>query len=171
MDLSEIRKLVRLMIRAELTELEIDDSNKGLRVHLKRGSSGRADERVQPVVQVMGGGQAPAGSGESFGGPASLMGTGGGPGAGSLETDDLPPGTVPFESPMVGTFYRAASPDAEPFVEPGTRVDEDTVVCIVEAMKVMNEIKAEMRGEIVEVLVENGEPVEFGQPLFLLKKA
>ena len=82
-----------------------------------------------------------------------------------------PPGTVPFESPMVGTFYRAASPDADPFVSAGTQVNDETVICIIEAMKVMNEIKAETRGEVVEVLVENGEPVEFGQPLFLLKPA
>jgi acetyl-CoA carboxylase biotin carboxyl carrier protein len=72
---------------------------------------------------------------------------------------------------MVGTFYRAPSPDSDPFAEVGTRVSEDSVVCIIEAMKVMNEIRAELRGEVVEVLVENGDPVEFGQPLFLVKKA
>ena len=73
-------------------------------------------------------------------------------------------------SPMVGTFYRSASPEAEAFVDVGARVGEDSVVCIIEAMKVMNEIRAEVRGTVVEVLVENGEPVEFGQPLFLVKK-
>jgi acetyl-CoA carboxylase biotin carboxyl carrier protein len=71
---------------------------------------------------------------------------------------------------MVGTFYRAASPDADAFVEVGSPVDEDTVLCIIEAMKVMNEIKAETKGVVSDILVENGEPVEFGQPLFLLKK-
>jgi acetyl-CoA carboxylase biotin carboxyl carrier protein len=71
---------------------------------------------------------------------------------------------------MVGTFYRSASPDAEPFVKVGSRVNPDTVICIIEAMKVMNEIKAELSGEVLEVLAENGEPVEFGQPLFLVKK-
>ena len=70
---------------------------------------------------------------------------------------------------MVGTFYRAASPDADPFVEVGQSVGDDTVICIIEAMKVMNEVKAETNGKIVEVLVENGEPVEFGQPLFLIE--
>ena len=69
-------------------------------------------------------------------------------------------------SPMVGTFYRSPSPDSAPFVQVGQAVTEDTVVCIIEAMKVMNEIKAEVRGAIVEVLVENGTPVQFGQPLF-----
>ncbi len=71
---------------------------------------------------------------------------------------------------MVGTFYRAPSPDAAPFSEVGTKFTADSVLCIVEAMKVMNEIKAEISGEIVEILVENGEPIEFGQPLFLIKK-
>jgi acetyl-CoA carboxylase biotin carboxyl carrier protein len=69
-------------------------------------------------------------------------------------------------SPMVGTFYRAPSPESAPYVQVGQDVDEETVVCIIEAMKVMNEIKAEMRGVIAEVLVENGTPVQFGQPLF-----
>jgi acetyl-CoA carboxylase biotin carboxyl carrier protein len=73
-------------------------------------------------------------------------------------------------SPMVGTFYRSPSPDSDPFVTPGSRVSEDTVLCIIEAMKVMNEIRSEVEGEILEVLVENGEPVEFGQPLFLIQK-
>jgi acetyl-CoA carboxylase biotin carboxyl carrier protein len=70
---------------------------------------------------------------------------------------------------MVGTFYRSPSPEAEAFVQVGMRVTPETVVCIIEAMKVMNEIKAETTGEIAAILVENGEPVEFGQPLFLLR--
>jgi acetyl-CoA carboxylase biotin carboxyl carrier protein len=69
---------------------------------------------------------------------------------------------------MVGTFYRSPSPDAAPYVEVGDRITKDTVVCIVEAMKVMNEIKAEVAGDILEILVQNGEPVEYGQPLFLV---
>jgi acetyl-CoA carboxylase biotin carboxyl carrier protein len=72
-------------------------------------------------------------------------------------------------SPMVGTFYRAPSPDSAPYVELGQKVTPDTVVCIIEAMKVMNEIKAETTGTIVEILVENGKSVEFGQPLFRVK--
>lgn len=78
------------------------------------------------------------------------------------------PAGKPFPSPLVGTFYRAASPEAEPFVGVGSQVGPETVLCIIEAMKVMNEIKAEMRGTVVEVLVENGAPVEYGQPLFLI---
>jgi len=165
MDLSEISKLVRLMIRAELTELEIDDTNKGWRVHLKRGQEPPGGERlVQPVVQVVPGG-APAAHAVALGADAPPAARG----PAAEPASDA--GLIVFKSPMVGTFYRASSPDAEPFVEVGSKVNEDSVLCIVEAMKVMNEIKAETRGEIVEVLVENGEPVEFGQPLFHLKKA
>ncbi|MFA6293905.1 MAG: acetyl-CoA carboxylase biotin carboxyl carrier protein [Victivallales bacterium] len=74
-----------------------------------------------------------------------------------------------IDSPIVGTFYRAASPDAEAFVKVGSKVNPDTVVCIIEAMKVMNEIKAEKSGTIVEILVENARPIEFGQPLFVIE--
>ncbi len=165
MDLGLIRKLVRLMERAELTELEIDDTNAGMRVHLKRGngvpegSSGSA-----PVVQVLPGAGAPvAGTAAAAGGSADEAA----PAAGGEAAD----GTVAFESPMVGTFYRASSPDAEAFCDVGSQVSEGSVLCIIEAMKVMNEIKAESPGEVVEILVENGEPVEFGQPLFRLRPA
>jgi len=76
---------------------------------------------------------------------------------------------IEMKSPMVGTFYRAPSPGAKPFVEEGDVINPGDVVCIIEAMKLMNEIKAEVKGEIVKILVENGEPVEFGQPLFLIR--
>jgi acetyl-CoA carboxylase biotin carboxyl carrier protein len=83
---------------------------------------------------------------------------------------DLPAEDVKYiTSPMVGTFYRAPSPEAPPYVEIGKAVEEDTVVCIVEAMKVMNEIKAEVKGVIIEVLADNSKPVEFGQKLFVVK--
>ncbi len=79
------------------------------------------------------------------------------------------PKGVTINSPMVGTFYRSASPEADPFVRVGMRIEVDRTLCIIEAMKVMNEIKAEIAGEVLDILVENGEPVEFGQPLFLVK--
>ena len=78
-------------------------------------------------------------------------------------------GTVEIKSPMVGTFYEAPSPDSDPYVEPGAHVDPQTVVCIIEAMKVMNEIRAEVSGTIVEKLVKNGQAVEYGQALFRVK--
>jgi len=78
-------------------------------------------------------------------------------------------GEADIKSPMIGTFYRSPSPEAAPYVEIGTEVNPDTVVCIIEAMKVMNEIKAELKGTITQALVENGKPVEFGQPLFRIR--
>ena len=159
MDLNLLRKLVRLMDRGELTELEIEDEKEGLRVHLRRQQEGAA--AAPPTVQVLGGAA-----------PAPMAAAPVAPGATPAADAPAgpPPGTEEFTSPMVGTFYRAASPDAAPFTEVGAKVTADSVLCIVEAMKVMNEIKAEASGEIVEILVENGDPVEFGQPLFLIKK-
>lgn len=162
MDLSDLRKLVQLMLRADLSELELDDTNRGLRVHLKRPSQ-KGDSPGPSVVQVL-----PTPMAAAMAAPpvAAAAPTGGVPAAPA----GPPEGTEVFKSPIVGTFYRSASPEAEPFVSPGARFDENTVLCIIEAMKVMNEIRAEFRGEIVEVLAGNGEPVEFGQPLFLVKK-
>ncbi len=160
MDLTEIRKLVRLMLHADLSELELDDTNRGLRVHLKREKGkGGAEPSLGSVVQIV-----PSTVGAPV--PPALA-----PGAAAAGTPGaLPSGTEIFPSPIVGTFYRSPSPDAEPFVVVGTQFDEGAVLCIIEAMKVMNEIRAEYRGAIVEILAENGEPVEFGQPLFLVKK-
>jgi acetyl-CoA carboxylase biotin carboxyl carrier protein len=162
MDLSELRKLVQLMHRADLAELELDDTNRGLRVHLKRntprgGAEGPLPSVVQVVPSALAGGlpagmAAPLGPGEASA-PAAAA-----------------PGTEVFKSPIVGTFYRSPSPEAEPFVGPGQAFAEGTVLCIIEAMKVMNEIRAEFRGEVLEILAENGEPVEFGQPLFRIRR-
>jgi acetyl-CoA carboxylase biotin carboxyl carrier protein len=167
MDLKTIHELARLMKRAELTELEIDDSAQGLKVRLKRGApSGQAG----PLVHVMQGNSSPAAlPAAGFGGPvagAPAVDAGGRPAVPA----NLPPGAFVFKSPMVGTFYRKPSPDSDSFVEAGKRIKEDTTVCIIEAMKVMNEIKAEVEGTVLEVLVQNAEPVEFGQPLFLIQK-
>ena len=160
MDMNLLRKLVRLMERGELAELDISDDKSGLKVHLRRFEE---QEAAAPTVHVLGGGgmaaPAPAASAAA---PAAAP-AGGAP-AGP------PPGTVEFTSPMVGTFYRASSPDSAPFAEVGSKVTSESVLCIVEAMKVMNEIQAEVTGEVIEILVENGEPVEFGQPLLLVKK-
>ena len=81
----------------------------------------------------------------------------------------VPTGELDIKSPMIGTFYRSPSPEAAPYVEVGTEVQPDTVVCIIEAMKVMNEIKAEAKGVITQVMLENAKPVEFGQVLFKLR--
>ncbi len=162
MDLTELRKLVQLMLRADLAELELDDTKRGLRVHLKRDTQRRtAEAGMAGVMQVL-----PAAV------PVATHGAGPSTGAGAAPAPaGPPPGTEVFKSPIVGTLYRAASPEAEPFVSVGSSFDESTVLCIIEAMKVMNEIRADFGGEIVEVLAENGEPVEFGQPLFLIRKS
>lgn len=156
MDLKLIRNLVRLMERGELTELEIDDERAGLRLHLKRGQEGGGGQ-PGPVVMVPGAAAAPMHQA-----PPAQVGEGAAP-APVLD------GVIEIPSPMVGTFYRSSNPESEPFVSKGTRIDDESTICIIEAMKVMNEIKAELSGEIVDILVENGEPVEFGQPLFLVK--
>ena len=154
MDLKLLQRLIRIMKRGELTELEIDEQETGLRLRLRRG--GEAPSTQVHLVQ-----------GGAVGAAAPAPGPHAGPAAATAAPAASAGHTI--SSPMVGTFYRAPSPDAEPFVRPGTSFDEDSVICIIEAMKVMNEVKAEMRGEIVEILVENGEPVEYGQPLFLVK--
>jgi acetyl-CoA carboxylase biotin carboxyl carrier protein len=80
-------------------------------------------------------------------------------------------GEIDIKSPMIGTFYRSPSPESASYVEAGTEVNPDTVVCIIEAMKVMNEIKSEVKGVVTQILIENGKPVEFGQPLFKVRPA
>jgi acetyl-CoA carboxylase biotin carboxyl carrier protein len=159
MDLKLIRNLIRLMERGEVTELKIEDEQAHLKVHLRRGPEAGSGPQV---LMVPGSAHTPAAGPAPVGLP---------PEAGSPPV--APPGRaeglIEITSPMVGTFYHAPSPEDAPFSSVGDDLEEDSVVCIVEAMKVMNEIRAECRGSIVELLVENGEPVEFGQPLFLVK--
>ena len=169
MDIKLIRRLVRLMTGGKISELEIDDTQNGLRVRLKSNTA-EGTSQGSPVVYHMQG-HMPAAMPGGGGGMApshAAQGAGGMPeqGAAAAAAANL----HPITSPLVGTFYRSSSPDSDPYVEPGTRVGPDTLVCIIEAMKVMNEIRAEVSGEIVQMLVENGEPVEYGQPLFMVKK-
>ena len=158
MDLKLIHRLIRLMNRGELTELEIDDEQAGLRIRLKRGRAG-TEPSHSPLMGIMQGAPLVA--------PVAIAPTAAP--AGAAEVAARLAGTLEIRSPMVGTFYRSVSPEAEPFTHSGARIGPESIVCIIEAMKVMNEIKAETSGEIVEILVENGEPVEYGQPLFLVK--
>jgi acetyl-CoA carboxylase biotin carboxyl carrier protein len=161
MDLKLIRNLVRIMERGEVDELEIEDDKAGLRVHLRRGPSGGY---AAPSVMMMQGGQAPS----APLGDASLGGGDvGGPAA--TEAPARAAGVEEITSPMIGTFYSSPSPEADAFTQVGERVGDESVVCIIEAMKVMNEIKAEVKGTIAEVLVEDGKPVEYGQALFRIE--
>ena len=161
MDLKLLRHLVRLMERGELNELKIDDQKAGLSVHFKRGAGQEAAPNAPLVMMSGGGSSAPV---VADPGPAAA------PAAAAAEDAAPDHGDLhEIKSPMVGTFYRAPSPEAEPFVSEGATVGDEDLVCVIEAMKVMNEIKAECQGEVVQILVENGDPVEFGQPLFLVK--
>ncbi len=157
MDHRELKKLVQLMNDNGLIELELEQE--GFRVSLRKPGP--------PVFTA-----APQ---AAFPLPASVaMPLAPGPAAGEAPAPGAPaevPGTRVIPSPMVGTFYRRPSPESEPYVEVGDVVEPETVVCIVEAMKVNNEIKAEMAGEIVEILVDDGQPVEFDEPLFRVKVA
>jgi len=148
-DIRKLKELIKLMVENELTELDLQDQQET--VSLKRGPRGEPVVHHAPVMHN----SAPAAA------PAL---TDPGPTESGGDMDGI-------ESPMVGTFYAAASPDSAPFVKVGDSVSSDSVVCVVEAMKVFNEIKAECDGTIDRVLVKNGEAVEFGQKLFLVKPA
>jgi len=150
-DIRKLKELVRLMVANDLTEIDLRDSEEQVTLH--RPGPGDA-----PVVQ-----QSAAASPQQIQQPAAV------PSAVAAPVEDDTAGLVPISSPMVGTFYAAATPDATPFVAEGDAVKEDAIVCIVEAMKIFNEIKAEVNGTIAKVLVSNGDAIEFGQDLFLVK--
>jgi acetyl-CoA carboxylase biotin carboxyl carrier protein len=149
-EIKEIKAIIELMEKHELSVFEIE--KEGFRLKLQKGPTAPAAPAVPPAVII----------------PSKAL-------AGSSETTSAAPKPIestPLKeivSPMVGTFYRAGSPDGAPLVDIGKTVTEDTVVCIIEAMKVMNEIKAETSGVIAEVVAENGKPVQFGQVLFRVR--
>lgn len=149
MNFEEIRNLVKLMSEYNLTEVKIESD--GCNLCFRRGVDGSVVPA--PAAPVAPAPAAPVAPVPAPAAPAAAP-------AAPVETID---------SPLVGTFYRAASPDAAPFVQVGDRVSVDTVLCIIEAMKVMNEVKAEKAGVIKEILIDNAQPVEFGQPMFVLE--
>ncbi|MDD9267517.1 acetyl-CoA carboxylase biotin carboxyl carrier protein [Paenibacillus sp. GCM10023248] len=158
--LSEIKELIKLVDQSSLQELEIE--NEGARLSIRKPNKPEPVYVTAPVQQTY----APiAPSAPVNTAPAAAIETSAP--AGHAKQEDL--SLHKIVSPMVGTFYQSASPGAAPFVSVGQKVGDKTVVCIVEAMKLMNEIEAEIKGEIVEVLVENGQLVEYGQPLFLVR--
>ena len=152
MDLKEIKELIALMRKNDLSVFKME--SEGMKITLKRGSD------YQPIIHAAPM-PVPAPQPAQLAAPApAAAGTAATPPADKLKE---------ISSPMVGTFYSAPSPDAQPYVKIGAQVDADTVVCIIEAMKVMNEIKAEASGTIVEIVAENGKPVQFGQALFRIQ--
>jgi len=155
-DLKQLRELMRAMKQLDVNELEIEQGEH--RVYLRRGSEGAAV--AMPVHHAVGPATLP---------PPPMAPAAAGEPTKRGEEDDS--GAVFITSPFVGTFYRAPSPDAPPFVDVGQKIAPGQVLCIVEAMKLMNEIEAEIGGVVVEILVENGKPVEFGERLFKVKPA
>lgn len=150
MEMKEIRTVIDLMTRNKLSEFELEKDD--FKIKIKKASD------AVPVVNY-----APAPT------LAPTVPTAASPTPQAVEAASAKVELPAINSPMVGTFYRSPSPESVPFIDVGSLVTPETVVCIIEAMKVMNEIKAETTGVIAEVLVENGKPVEFGQPLFRLR--
>ncbi len=162
MDLEEIRQIVELMDKHELSLFHLE--REGINLKLKKGVD--ADEalaalqaRAQSVPVAV---PAPASTAAAAPNESAAP-------AAEVAVDN--PNEKEISSPMVGTFYRSPSPDSSPYVSVGDEVDEETVICIIEAMKVMNEVKAETKGVITKVLGEDGTPVQYGQPLFLVNPA
>lgn len=155
MELKDIKAIIDLMKKNSITEFELEEKDSKLR--LKRGLSGSPQisqaEDSYPVMSLPV--AAPVASVSSAVPAAATVNT----------------GEIDIKSPMIGTFYRSPSPDSASYVDVGAEVGPESVVCIIEAMKVMNEIKSEVRGVITQILVENGKPVEFGQPLFKVRPA
>jgi acetyl-CoA carboxylase biotin carboxyl carrier protein len=168
--MEELRELIALLRDNGLAEFELEQE--GFRVRLRRevefsdGASALsiapAETRTQPGSRA-GGSAPPAAQPASAGVPVH-------PGASAETAASVDQDLHIIPSPIVGTFYRSASPNAEPFVKIGSQVRSDSVVCIIEAMKLMNEIQAEVSGEVTKIYVENGQPVEYGQPLFGIKR-
>jgi acetyl-CoA carboxylase biotin carboxyl carrier protein len=169
MDLKEIKLIIDMMTKNGLSEFELEKGDFKLRV--KRGPGGEWSTSTTPVAgpQVVHhhapvASFAPTTAPVAVSAPAPVSVAASAPVAAAAGA-----GHPQIVSPMVGTFYLSPSPDSPPYVTVGQEVQEDTVVCIIEAMKVMNEIKAETKGVIVEVLAQNGKPVEFGKPLFSIR--
>ncbi len=153
MDLKDIKAIIDLMKKNSITEFELERQDSKIR--LKRGLNGGvpAVQYDEPSVAVA----------------SPVLPTAGASPISAVTPQPAATGEIDIKSPMIGTFYRAPSPEAGNYAEIGTEINPDTVVCIIEAMKVMNEIKSEVKGVVTQVLVENGKPVEFGQPLFKVR--
>ena len=148
MNIKEIKEMINLMNENNLMELEIE--KEGMRIRLKKTISAQEGFNGSILLER-----------------EQVNGSGSKQIAEPLKESQGK--TVEIKSPMVGTFYRAPSPEAPAYVEAGQNVDPGQVICIIEAMKLMNEIKSEIKGKILEVLVDNAEPIEFGQPIFLIE--
>jgi len=157
MHVREIKELIQAVSESSLAEFTLEDEEKGLKLTLRKPAALAPAAAAPPEAAVPAQASAPP-PGEV---PETL----------DLEEDELDDSRyVTITAPMVGTFYRAPAPDAEPYVNVGDHVTVGQALCIIEAMKLMNEIESEVKGRIVKILVENAEPVEYGQPLFVIEK-
>lgn len=154
MKVEQIRQIAEIMNDNELVEVEVEQQ--GSKVTLRKTGSGSIEQTVTPAPVQMSAPQAAYAAPQQPQAPAE---------------EKAPSGVKEVKSPMVGTFYNSPSPDADPYVQVGSVVQKGDVLCIVEAMKLMNEVKAEFGGRIAEIKVENADPVEFGQVMFLVKPA
>jgi acetyl-CoA carboxylase biotin carboxyl carrier protein len=153
-ELKDIKAIIDLMKKNSITEFELEEKDSKLR--LKRGSNGSVPVAQSDDSSPM----------MSLANQASMLSA---PAPAPATAPVANTGEIDVKSPMIGTFYRSPSPEAASYVDVGSEVVPETVVCIIEAMKVMNEIKAEVKGIVTQMLVENGKPVEFGQPLFKVR--
>jgi acetyl-CoA carboxylase biotin carboxyl carrier protein len=152
MNLDEIKSILQLMEANKLVEFEYEDDGRRLKLR-------RAEDRIVTTAVPM---AVPS---------AMPVAAAAAPAASAAAPEAARPANVlEFKSPLVGTFYRSAKPDSDPFVNIGDEVGPEKVLCIIEAMKVMNEIKAEMHGVVRDILTKNGQAVEFGEPMFLIEK-
>jgi acetyl-CoA carboxylase biotin carboxyl carrier protein len=161
LDLKQIKQIIDLMKRTELTEFAVEEE--GFKLKIRRGSQGL------PVVSATRSSNPPFPGAAEGSAPAPISAPTAESGASAASAPKEEAGVAYIKSPMVGTFYRAPSPESKPFADVGTKVVDNTPVCIIEAMKIMNEIQAEVKGTVTEILVENGQPVEYGQRLFKVK--
>lgn len=156
MDVNLIRRLVKLVEKSEITEFSIQEGD--LKVRISKNSKHSPTQTfIQPQQAVQ---QPPHQQTESSV-PAQST---------EVEDSSTSKNLYEIKSPIVGTFYRAPAPDADPYVQIGDAVSDGTVLCIVEAMKLMNEIESDVSGKVVKILVDNATPVEYNQPLFLIEK-
>jgi acetyl-CoA carboxylase biotin carboxyl carrier protein len=163
LDLKQIKQIIDLMKRSELTEFAVEEE--GFKLKIRRGQNGL------PMISRSGDSNPPFLAGGADSNQAPIAGSAPVQNLVAASSSAEEAGISYIKSPMVGTFYRSPSPESGAFAEIGTKVTETSPVCIIEAMKIMNEIQAEAKGIIVEVLVENGQPVEYGQKMFKIKQS
>ena len=157
MDLRKIKKLIELLDESGIAEIEVTEGEESVRIS-RYGASPALIQTAVPVAH-------PAGAAAVVDGSPAAAAAAAGPAA----EERSPPSGFPIDAPMVGTMYRAPSPGAPPFVEVGSRISAGDVVCIIEAMKILNQIESDVGGVVREILVENGQPVEFGQTLMIVE--